>query len=110
MVPRARFPGGDARITYRSIQKTLALPPDIGLFMCRDYIAPERDEYRWETSVAEERFSYVHFGRGKTMDGFVEMRDALDKTLNMLTLILLSVQVRIRAGDLPPPEKMASGT
>ena len=101
---RADFPGGDARQMYRSIQKILALPEDTTLYMCHDYKAPGRDEYKWETTVAEERAHNVHVGGGKTEDEFVAMREARDATLEMPTLILPSVQVNIRAGAMPPAE------
>ena len=101
---RADFPGGDARTLYQSIQKLLSLPDDTALFMCHDYKAPGRDEYKWETTVAEEKAKNVHIGEGKTEDEFVAMREARDATLDMPTLILPSVQVNIRAGEMPPAE------
>lgn len=101
---RADFPGGDARVMYRSIQKILALPDETTLYMCHDYKAPGRDAYKWETTVAEEKAGNVHVGAGKTEDDFVAMREARDKTLDMPTLILPSVQVNIRAGAMPPAE------
>ena len=102
---RTDFPGGDARQLYRSIQKLLALPPETRLFMCHDYTAPGRDEYRWETTVAEERASNVHIGGGVTEDEFVAMREARDRELCMPKLLLPSLQVNIRGGRLPPPEE-----
>ncbi len=101
---RADFPGGDARTLYQSIQKVLALPDDTTLYMCHDYKAPGRDEYAWETTVAEQKAANVHVGEGKTEDDFVTMREARDATLEMPTLILPSVQVNIRAGEMPPAE------
>ena len=101
---RCDFPGGDARTLYKSIQKVLSLPPETRLFMCHDYLAPDRDVYTWETTVAEERAKNIHVGGGKTEDEFVEMRKARDATLDMPRLILPSVQINMRAGDMPPPE------
>ena len=101
---RADFPGGDARQLYRSIQHIFQLPGDTRLFMCHDYKAPGRDDYRWETTVVEERNNNVHVGEGSTEDKFVAMREARDKTLGMPTLILPSVQVNIRVGEFPPEE------
>lgn len=101
---RADFPGGDARVMYRSIQKILALPDETTLYMCHDYKAPGRDEYKWETTVAEEKASNVHVGANKSEDEFVAMREARDSSLDMPTLILPSVQVNIRAGEMPPEE------
>lgn len=101
---RADFPGGDARQLYQSIQKLFTLPDDTRLFMCHDYKAPGRDEYQWETTVAEERANNVHVGEGSSVDEFVAMREARDKTLSMPTLLLPSVQVNIRGGEMPPAE------
>ncbi|NUS99646.1 MAG: MBL fold metallo-hydrolase [Sphingomonas sp.] len=101
---RTDFPGGDARQLYRSIQKLLALPPETRLFMCHDYKAPGRDEYRWETTVAEERRN-VHLAACMSEDAFVAMREARDATLSTPKLLLPSIQVNIRAGRLPPAEE-----
>ncbi|MFN3465265.1 MAG: MBL fold metallo-hydrolase [Terricaulis sp.] len=101
---RADFPGGDARTLYRSIQKLLALPDETRVFLCHDYKAPGRDEYKWETTIGEERAKNIHLANGVTEDAFVAMREARDKTLAMPVLILPSIQVNIQAGELPPPE------
>ena len=101
---RADFPGGDARALYRSIQRILGLPPETRLFMCHDYKAPGRDDYAWETTVAEERAKNVHVHEGISEDEFVERRTARDRTLAAPTLLLPSIQVNIRAGHLPPAE------
>jgi glyoxylase-like metal-dependent hydrolase (beta-lactamase superfamily II) len=101
---RADFPGGSARDLYRSIRKVLALPPETRLFLCHDYKAPGRDKFAWETTVAEQRKSNVHVRDGVTEDEFVAMREARDKTLGMPKLIIPSIQVNMRAGDLPEPE------
>jgi glyoxylase-like metal-dependent hydrolase (beta-lactamase superfamily II) len=101
---RADFPGGDARTLYRSIKRILALPPETRLFMCHDYKAPNREAYAWETTVAEQRARNVHIHDGVGEDAFVQLREARDKTLQMPVLILPSIQVNIRAGELPAPE------
>ena len=101
---RTDFPGGDARILYRSIQRLLSLPGETRLFMCHDYKAPGRDDYRWETTVAEERAANVHIGGGKGEDEFVAMREARDATLATPKLWLPAIQVIIRAGRFPPAE------
>ena len=98
---RADFPGGDAGTLYDSIQKVLALPAAMRLFMCHDY-GPNGREIRWETTVADEKADNIHVGGGKTREEFVAMREARDKTLNMPALIIPSLQVNIRAGELPP--------
>jgi glyoxylase-like metal-dependent hydrolase (beta-lactamase superfamily II) len=105
---RADFPGGDARTLYRSIKRILDLPPETRLFMCHDYKAPGRETYAWQSTVAEQRAKNVHVRDGVTEGDYVAMRTARDKTLAMPVLIVPSIQVNIRAGDLPPPE--ANGT
>ena len=101
---RADFPGGDARQLYRSIKKVLALPAQTKLFMCHDYKAPGRDEYAWQTTVAEERANNVHVRDGISEDEFVAMREARDAQLGMPRLIVPSIQVNMRAGNMPEPE------
>lgn len=100
---RADFPGGDAGVLYDSIQKVLTLPDDMRLFMCHDY-APNGREIRWETTVAEERANNIHVGAGKTREEFVKFRTERDKTLGMPKLIIPSLQINMRAGEMPPPE------
>ncbi len=101
---RADFPGGDAGVLYDSIQKVLALPDAMRLFMCHDY-GPNGREIRWETTVGEERTHNIHVGGGRTRAEFVAMREARDATLAMPRLILPSLQVNMRAGKLPPADK-----
>lgn len=101
---RCDFPGGDAGMLYDSIQRILALPDDTRLFMCHDYLAPGRDEYLWETSVAEERASNIHFKSGTSREAFTSFRAERDAQLAMPKLIVPSIQVNIRAGHFPEPE------
>ena len=100
---RADFPGGDAGTLYDSIQKVLTLPGEMRLFMCHDY-GPNGREIRWETTVADEKAHNIHVGGGRTREEFIAMREARDKTLGMPNLIIPSLQVNIRAGDLPPAD------
>lgn len=100
---RCDFPGGDAHALYRSVRKLLSLPPHTRLYMCHDYPPPGRAP-AWESTVAEQRAHNIHIHDGVSEEAFVEMRTKRDATLEMPTLILPSVQVNIRAGELPPPE------
>jgi glyoxylase-like metal-dependent hydrolase (beta-lactamase superfamily II) len=100
---RCDFPGGDAHTMYQSVQRLYALPPATRLFMCHDYPPPERGPL-WETSIAEQRRKNIHIRDGVSEADFVQHRNTRDATLEMPTLIIPSVQVNIRAGDLPPPE------
>jgi glyoxylase-like metal-dependent hydrolase (beta-lactamase superfamily II) len=99
---RADFPGGDAGALYRSIRKILALAPETRVFVGHDYLPAGREEFRWETTVAEQRAGNIHVHDGITEAEFVAMRTARDATLAAPTLILPSLQVNIRAGALPP--------
>ena len=101
---RADFPGGDARTLYRSIRKLLSLPDDTRLFLCHDYKAPGRADYRWETTVGAQRRDSVHVHDGVSEDAFVAMREARDATLAVPKLLLPSIQVNVRAGQLPEAE------
>ncbi len=101
---RTDFPGGSAAELYASIQRILSLPDDTRLFMCHDYKAPGRDVFAWETSVAEQREKNIHINSSVSEAEFVEMREGRDKQLGMPKLILPSIQVNVRAGELPAPE------
>jgi glyoxylase-like metal-dependent hydrolase (beta-lactamase superfamily II) len=97
---RADFPGGDAATLYDSIQKLLTLPDEMRLFMCHDY-APNGREIAWETTVAEEKAHNIHVGAGKTREDFIKFRTERDASLAMPRLIIPSIQVNMRAGDMP---------
>ena len=101
---RADFPGGDARALFRSIKRLLALPPETRLWMCHDYKAPGRDDYAWQSTVAEQRAHNPHVKDGVTEDEFVAFRQARDAKLAAPTLLLPSIQVNIRAGRFPEAE------
>ena len=102
---RADFPGGDARMLYRSIKRLLALPKDTRLFMCHDYLPKGgRDHYAWETTVGEELARNVHVHEGVSEDEFVAMRTSRDATLSAPVLLMPSIQVNMRAGKLPPAD------
>ncbi|CAN7516115.1 MBL fold metallo-hydrolase [Acidovorax sp. LjRoot66] len=100
---RCDFPGGNAHTLYQSIRRLLALPPDTRLFMCHDY-PPAGREPAWQTTVAAQRAHNIHVHDGVGEDEFAAMRTRRDATLEMPVLILPSVQVNIRAGDLPPKD------
>jgi len=100
---RADFPGGDARTLYRSMRRLLDLPAETRMYVCHDYPPPGR-ELRWQTTVAQQRAHNIHVRDGIGEDDFVRMRQARDATLDVPTLILPSIQVNVRAGQLPPVE------
>ncbi|MAM60314.1 MBL fold metallo-hydrolase [Maritimibacter sp. UBA3975] len=101
---RADFPGGDAGVLYDSIQKVLSMPDETRLFMCHDY-GPNGRDIAWETSVAEEREHNIHVGAGKTKEDFVKFRTERDAQLDMPRLIIPSLQVNMRAGQMPPKDE-----
>jgi glyoxylase-like metal-dependent hydrolase (beta-lactamase superfamily II) len=100
---RADFPGGDARTLYRSMRRLLDLPPQTRIYVCHDY-PPLGREPRWETTVAQQRAHNIHVRDGIGEEDFVRMRRARDAVLDVPTLILPSIQVNVRAGQLPPVE------
>jgi glyoxylase-like metal-dependent hydrolase (beta-lactamase superfamily II) len=104
---RADFPGGDAHALYRSIHKIVQLPPETRVFVGHDYLPPGRHEFRWETTIADERASNVHVHDGIDEVQFVRERNTRDAKLDPPVLLLPSLQVNIRGGRLPPPS--ASG-
>lgn len=101
---RADFPGGDAGALYDSIMKVLSLPDETRLFMCHDY-GPGGRAIQWETTVAEEKARNIHVGGGKTKDEFVKFRTERDAQLDMPKLIIPSLQVNMRGGELPPADE-----
>ncbi len=100
---RADFPGGDAHTLYRSIRKLLAMPLETKLFVCHDY-PPEGRQAQWQTTVGEQRAKNIHVHDGVSEEQFVAMRAARDATLEMPSLIIPSIQVNVRAGEMPEPE------
>jgi glyoxylase-like metal-dependent hydrolase (beta-lactamase superfamily II) len=101
---RCDFPGGDARTLYRSIHRIFALPESTRIFLCHDYKTAGRDDYAHETTVGDERRANIHVHDGVDEDAFVQMRTARDATLSVPRLLLPSVQVNMRGGQLPPAE------
>lgn len=100
---RCDFPGGNASVLFQSIQKVLSLPDSTELYLCHDY-PPETREPHCITTVAEQKNANVHVHRGVNEAEFVAMREKRDASLAMPVLILPSVQVNMRAGQMPPPE------
>ncbi len=101
---RVDFPGGDAQEMFNSVQKIFALPDEMRMFMCHDYLPEGRTEYRWETTVAQQRKENIHLKEGTEPDRFKNMREDRDKQLGMPKLIIPSIQVNMRAGQLPEAE------
>ncbi|WP_224826554.1 MBL fold metallo-hydrolase [Cognatishimia sp. MH4019] len=100
---RCDFPGGSAEELYKSIMKVLALPDATRLFMCHDY-GPNGRDIAWETTVADEKEHNIHVGRGKTKEDFIKFRTERDAQLAMPKLIIPSLQVNMRAGQVPTDE------
>ena len=101
---RCDFPGGSSARLFESIQKILSLPDETRIFVGHDYKAPGRDDYAWETTVGEQKALNIHIGQGRSIEEFCQMRDARDATLDMPRLILPSLQVNMRAGQMPPAD------
>ncbi len=97
---RCDFPGGSAEALYDSIMKVLALPDDMRLFMCHDY-GPNGRDIAWETTVADEKAHNIHVGGDKTREDFIRFRTERDAQLAMPKLIIPSLQVNMRAGEVP---------
>ena len=102
---RADFPGGDAGTLYDSVHKLYELPDETRMYLCHDYKAKGRDHYEWETTVGAQKANNIHLNTSISRDEFIQMRTARDKTLDMPKLILPSIQINMRAGELPEPEE-----
>jgi len=101
---RCDFPGGSAEVMFDSVQRILSLPDATRIFVGHDYKAPGRDAYAWESTVADQKALNVHIGAGRPKSDFVALRQARDATLAMPRLIIPSLQVNMRAGQMPEPE------
>ncbi len=102
---RCDFPGGSSEKLFSSIQKILTLPDATRIFVGHDYKAPGRENYAWETTVGEQKNKNIHIKVGKSKDEFVKLRDERDATLSMPKLIVPSLQVNMRAGNMPKPDE-----
>ena len=102
---RCDFPGGSSEKLFSSIQKILALPDSTRIFVGHDYKAPGRENYAWETTVGEQKNKNIHIKVGKSKDEFVKLRDERDATLSMPKLIVPSLQINMRAGNMPKPDE-----
>ena len=102
---RTDFPGCSAEDLYRSIQRLFELPDETRVFTAHDYKAPGREDFAWESTIGEQKARNVHVGNGQDMATFVQMREERDAKLGMPRLILPSVQVNMRGGEMPPAEE-----
>ncbi|MEP6939055.1 MAG: MBL fold metallo-hydrolase [Rudaea sp.] len=98
---RCDFPGGDARSLYRSIQRLFSMADDTRVFLCHDYAVPGRTGFVGETTIGAQKRGNVHVHSGVGEEAFVALRSARDATLAVPKLLLPSLQVNIRAGELP---------
>lgn len=101
---RCDFPGGSAENLYDSIHRILSLPDETRIFVGHDYKAPGREDFAWETTVAAQKEGNVHIGDGAAKVDFVKLREARDASLGMPKLIIPSLQVNMRAGNMPEPD------
>ena len=102
---RCDFPGGSSENLFSSIQKILSLPDATRIFVGHDYKAPGREYYAWETTVGEQKKKNIHLKSGNSKEGFVKLRDDRDAKLAMPKLIVPSLQINMRAGNMPEPDE-----
>lgn len=102
---RCDFPGGSAETLFDSVRRLYALPDEMRVFLCHDYLPETRTEYRWETTVLAEKQQNIHVAECIDKDVFVQMRQSRDKMLGMPRLIIPSIQINVRAGVMPEPEE-----
>lgn len=102
---RCDFPGGNADVLFDSIRRVYELPDETRVFLCHDYLPEARAEYCWETTLLEQKKSNVHVAESVEKDAFVQMRQSRDKGLGMPRLIIPSIQINIRAGNMPEPDE-----
>ncbi len=101
---RCDFPGGSAEELYASVMRLYrTLPGEMRVFTCHDY-RPGGRPLAYESTLREQRASNVQLNEKTPLEEFKAFREGRDATLEMPRLILPSVQVNIRAGELPEPE------
>ncbi|HZQ61748.1 MAG TPA: MBL fold metallo-hydrolase [Casimicrobiaceae bacterium] len=100
---RCDFPGADAAMQYRSIQRLYALPDATRVFLCHDYPAVGV-EPQASTTIGAEKAGNVQLNAATTEAEYVAFRTRRDATLPVPRLLYPSLQVNICAGKLPPRE------
>ena len=65
-----------------------------------DY-GPNGRDIQWETTVGEEKAHNIHVGGDNTKEDFIKFRTERDAQLDMPKLIIPSLQVNMRAGEVP---------
>lgn len=104
---RTDFPGGSAKTLYASIQKILALPQETRIFVGHDY--PESGkEPECVCSIANQKQNNIMINDKISEEEYVAARTKRDATLAVPRLIMPSIQINLRAGKLPKPEKNGS--
>lgn len=101
---RCDFPCGSASSLYDGVQKIYTLPDEMRMFMCHDYLPAgeeSRTDYRYETSVGEQKRSNIHLREGVLKEEFVPLRESRDKTLSLPVYMIPALQVNVRAGRIP---------
>lgn len=101
---RADFPGGSGDALWNSLQRILALPDETRVFVGHDYCRGGREPI-WESTVAEQRVSNIHLAGGVDRDGYIAVRAERDATLKLPDRMLAALQVNIRGGRLPEPDR-----
>jgi len=102
---RVDFPGGSAEDMYASAQKLFMLPESMRMFMCHDYLPEGRTDYLFETTIGEQKRANIHLNKDTTAEAFASLRTKRDETLGMPRLIIPSLQVNMRAGQIPRDEE-----
>lgn len=102
---RCDFPKGSASVLFDSVQHLYALPEQMRVYLCHDYLPEGRQQFHCETTIQAQRLSNIHIHKGIEKDEFVTMRNRRDVSLGMPKLILPAIQVNIDAGRMPKPEE-----
>ncbi|MDR3387311.1 MAG: MBL fold metallo-hydrolase [Rudaea sp.] len=103
---RCDFPGADAAMQYRSIQRLYALPDATRVFLCHDYPAVDAQPQA-QTTIGAEKAGNAQLNATTTEADYVFLRIRRDAILAAPRLLYPSLQVNICAGKLPAAD--ASG-
>jgi glyoxylase-like metal-dependent hydrolase (beta-lactamase superfamily II) len=100
---RCDFPGGSVHDLYASVQKLYELPDTTRVFVGHDY-QPGGRKVAYESTIGEEKANNKQLKFDTPRDQFEQWRKERDETLGMPRLIIPSLQVNLRNGEMPPKE------
>lgn len=100
---RCDFPGGSAESQYASLVRLFSLPPQTRVYTGHDY--PQNREPRSWSTLQEQRENNLLLKDDFSPHIFINRRRERDQGKPVPKLLLPSLQVNLRAGDLGAPSR-----